>query len=165
MVDDIGGKPNTGIGRATKKVKRRPGSSQEANYPTVDRDGRQIQNQDTTRISYKATPMGDVHEAGQHIRMEESFELQDGDMVTKMVDRVPSITFLDRVHKFIERKMSRTMIVKLLGSKIRFNALSNKITLLWKPKGSFQLMDLENEFYLVQFNDTNDYNNVLTRGP
>ncbi|XP_016673238.1 uncharacterized protein [Gossypium hirsutum] len=61
--------------------------------------------------------------------------------------------------------MSRTVIVKLLGSKIGFNALSKKITLLWKPKGSFQLMDLDNEFYLVQFDDTDDYKNVLTGGP
>ncbi|MBA0701579.1 hypothetical protein Goari_026899 [Gossypium aridum] len=143
MVDNNGGRPNTGIRRVTKKVKRRPESSQEADDPTVDGDGQQIQNQDTTRISYKATLMGDVHEAVQHIRMEEGFELQDGDV----------------------RKMSRTVIVKLLGSKIGFNALNNKITLLWKPKGSFQLMDLDNEFYLVQFDDTDDYKNVLTGGP
>ncbi|MBA0676606.1 hypothetical protein Goari_018074 [Gossypium aridum] len=31
----------------------------------------------------------------------------------------------------------------------------------WK----IQLMDLENEFYLVQFDDIDDYNNVLTGGP
>ncbi|MBA0576766.1 hypothetical protein Golob_027570 [Gossypium lobatum] len=80
MVDNNGGRPNTGIRRVTKKVKRRPESSQEADDPTVDGDGQQIQNQDTTRISYKATLMGDVHEAVQHIRMEEGFELQDGDV-------------------------------------------------------------------------------------
>ncbi|MBA0587193.1 hypothetical protein Gorai_000327, partial [Gossypium raimondii] len=83
MVDNNGGRPNTGIRRVTKKVKRRPESSQEADDPTVDGDGQQIQNQDTTRISYTATLMGDVHEAVQHIRMEEGFELQDGDVVMK----------------------------------------------------------------------------------
>ncbi|KAA3484806.1 GroES-like zinc-binding alcohol dehydrogenase family protein [Gossypium australe] len=161
MADAIGGRPSTDVGRATKKVRRRPKSTQDADDPNVDGDGRQILNQDNVRISYKATLMGNGHELGQLPSLEEDFDLQDGDLVTEIMDGVSSITFSDRVHKFIEHKMSRTVILKLLGSRIGFNALINKITLLWKPKGAFQLMDLENEFYLVRFDDIVDYNNAL----
>ncbi|MBA0875847.1 hypothetical protein Goshw_021998 [Gossypium schwendimanii] len=52
-------------------------------------------------------------------RMEEVFELLEGDVIMEVVDEVPSITFLNRVHKFIERNMSKTLIVKLLGLRIR----------------------------------------------
>ncbi|PPR84221.1 hypothetical protein GOBAR_AA36490 [Gossypium barbadense] len=38
MVSDNGGRPNTGIGRATKKMKRQSKSSQEADDPIVDGD-------------------------------------------------------------------------------------------------------------------------------
>ncbi|KAH1123135.1 hypothetical protein J1N35_006295 [Gossypium stocksii] len=49
--------------------------------------------------------------------------------------------------------------------KIAFNTLLNKVTMLWNSKHPFQLMDLENDYYLVHFNDEEDHNNVLTNGP
>ncbi|KAK5826538.1 hypothetical protein PVK06_021462 [Gossypium arboreum] len=58
--------------------------------------------------------------------MEEDFALMDGDVITKMVDGVPSITFSNHVHEYIEHKMTRTIIVKLLGRRIGFNALLSR---------------------------------------
>ncbi|PPD82780.1 hypothetical protein GOBAR_DD20281 [Gossypium barbadense] len=48
--------------------------------------------------------------------------------------------------------------------KIGYNVLLNKITLLWNPKCPIQLMDLENDFFLVRFQDENDYNKALIGG-
>lgn len=56
-------------------------------------------------------------------------------------------------------------MVKLLGGRIGFNALLNKISLMWSPKGQFQLMDLENDFYLVRFQVEDDYHRALIKGP
>lgn len=61
--------------------------------------------------------------------------------------------------------MTRTIIVNLLGRKIAFNALLNEVTMLWNSEHLFQLMDLENDYYLASFNDEEDHNNVLTNGP
>ncbi|MBA0697652.1 hypothetical protein Goari_021185, partial [Gossypium aridum] len=72
-----------------------------------------------------------------------------GDVMAELVDGILSITFLERVHKFIERKMIRTIVVKLLGRQIASNALLNKTTTLWNCNHHFQLMDLENDFYLA----------------
>lgn len=83
--------------------------------------------------------------------VEEDFVLLEDDTVTDTIKRVPSITFLDRVKDYVKRRMARTIIVKLLGGKIGFNALLNKITLIWSPQGHFQLMDLENDYYLIRF--------------
>ncbi|MBA0651038.1 hypothetical protein Goklo_018408 [Gossypium klotzschianum] len=96
--------------------------------------------------------------------MEEDFALTKGDVLTEMVEGVPSITFLDRVQEYIERQMAKIIIVKLLGGEIGFNVLLNKITLLWNPKCPIQLMDLENDFFVVRFQDKNDYNKALIRG-
>ncbi|MBA0730755.1 hypothetical protein Golax_025858 [Gossypium laxum] len=54
--------------------------------------------------------------------MEEEFELKDGDVVTEVVDGIPTIIF-------------------------------------------FQLMDLENDYYLIRFNSEDDYNKVVFGGP
>ncbi|PPE02506.1 hypothetical protein GOBAR_DD00490 [Gossypium barbadense] len=51
------------------------------------------------------------------------------------------------------------------GRKIAFNALLNEVTMLWNSEHLFQLMDLENDYYLASFNDEEDHNNVLTNGP
>lgn len=78
---------------------------------------------------------------------------------------MPFITFSDRVQDFIRRRMAKAIVVKLLGGRIGFNALLNKITLLWSPRGQFQLMDLENDFFLVRFQVDEDYQRALTEGP
>ncbi|KAH1032945.1 hypothetical protein J1N35_045119 [Gossypium stocksii] len=72
---------------------------------------------------------------------EEYFESQDGDVATELVNGGPSITFSDRVHQFIEYKMALIVIVKLLGKKVGFNELLNKLSTLWNLGSIFQLMD------------------------
>lgn len=83
--------------------------------------------------------------------MEEMFELQDGDVATEVVDGVPAITFSDRVHQFIERRMALTVIIKVLRKKEGFNALLKKVSALWSLGNRFQLIDMENDFYLIIF--------------
>ncbi|MBA0577536.1 hypothetical protein Golob_025010 [Gossypium lobatum] len=61
--------------------------------------------------------------------------------------------------------MAKTLIIKLLGRRISFNALLLQVTMVWKTRSSFQLMDMENDFYFVCFNDKDDYCKVMIRGP
>ncbi|KAH1114725.1 hypothetical protein J1N35_008103 [Gossypium stocksii] len=86
----------------------------------------------------------------------------------KKVQRWPNITPESEgptVHKYIERKMAKTIIMKLLGRSIGFNVLLKKITSLWCPRSPIQLMDLENGYYLIKFNNEDDYNKVVFGGP
>ncbi|MBA0867817.1 hypothetical protein Goshw_004597, partial [Gossypium schwendimanii] len=57
--------------------------------------------------------------------------------------------------------MAKTIIVKMLGGKIGFNVLVNKITSLWSPKCPIQLMDLENDFFLEKLSSNTDKENVV----
>lgn len=97
--------------------------------------------------------------------MDEDFNLDEGDVITKVLDDVPYIMFSERVKQFIECRIARTIIVKLFRGKIGFTILLNKITLLWNIKISFQLMDLENDYYLMRFQDENVHNMVLVGRP
>ncbi|MBA0702402.1 hypothetical protein Goari_022461 [Gossypium aridum] len=50
-----------------------------------------------------------------------------GDAMEEVVDGIPSIKFSKRVHDFIAQRTSKTVIVKLLGWKISYHAMSNKL--------------------------------------
>ncbi|XP_016706938.2 uncharacterized protein [Gossypium hirsutum] len=116
------------------------------------------------KVSYRNKLMGSQNSTDPFQALED-IEVQEGDVKTKVISGIPSIIFSERVHKFIEKKMAKTVVIKLLGRKITFNAILNIIKTLWKTKSPFQLMDLENDYYLVQFNDEEDVKNVLTKGP
>ncbi|PPE01913.1 hypothetical protein GOBAR_DD01053 [Gossypium barbadense] len=139
---------NSDVGWATKKVRRWPDMPPDVEDPTVDGNVRKVQSPQTPKASYKSTLMGSATLPMQIDNFEENFELLDGYVMTEVVDGIPSITFSVRVQKFIERKMARTIVVKLLGRKIGFNALLNKVSSLWSLRCSFQLIDLENDFFL-----------------
>ncbi|KAL4334599.1 hypothetical protein GQ457_07G003170 [Hibiscus cannabinus] len=55
---------------------------------------------------------------------------------------VPEITFSDRVHDTIDRKLAHSTIVRLLGKTIGYRALLNRIQALWSLRGAFNLIDL-----------------------
>ncbi|KAH1046188.1 hypothetical protein J1N35_036972 [Gossypium stocksii] len=61
--------------------------------------------------------------------------------------------------------MELTILLKLLGRNIGYNAINNRILNLWKPAKSIHLMDIANGYFLVKFQAFEDYNKALTQGP
>ncbi|KAL4272377.1 hypothetical protein GQ457_13G019170 [Hibiscus cannabinus] len=61
--------------------------------------------------------------------------------------------------------MRFTIIVRFLGRAIGFKTLQTRIQALWKPVGEFQLIDLDNSYFLVRMEKECDYVRILTDGP
>ncbi|PPD86024.1 hypothetical protein GOBAR_DD17040 [Gossypium barbadense] len=61
--------------------------------------------------------------------------------------------------------MVTMVVLKLLGRSISYGALHNRINNICKPIKPFQLMDMENGYYLAKFQNIKDYEKVLTQGP
>ncbi|MBA0794154.1 hypothetical protein Gohar_018505, partial [Gossypium harknessii] len=80
-------------------------------------------------------------------------------------DGLPSIRFSDRVHQIFHKNISRSVVVKLLGRKIRYQALLHKVYSLWKPSGPIRIMDLENDYFLIKLQSEDNYVRALTEGP
>ncbi|KAK5819900.1 hypothetical protein PVK06_024934 [Gossypium arboreum] len=97
-------------------------------------------------------------------RSENDFELLEGDVNTTIIDGVPTITFSDRIKNNLFREMKLTVIVKLLGRNISYNALHNRILSLWKLVNSIRIMDTTNKYFLVKFQAIEDYNRVIVDG-
>ncbi|MBA0874783.1 hypothetical protein Goshw_022015, partial [Gossypium schwendimanii] len=78
----------------------------------------------------------------------DDLQLLNDDVTTGTEDGLPFIRFSNRVHQVLHQSMSRTVVVKLLGGKIGFQTLSNKIYHLRKPSTPFKIMDLENDYFM-----------------
>ncbi|KAI9113491.1 hypothetical protein K1719_015418 [Acacia pycnantha] len=61
--------------------------------------------------------------------------------------------------------MGLAVVIKLLGRKIGYCQLRNQLHNLWKPTGHLKLTDLDEDCFLVRFQDDMDYQNALLTGP
>ncbi|KAH1097268.1 hypothetical protein J1N35_014189 [Gossypium stocksii] len=61
--------------------------------------------------------------------------------------------------------MENTVILKLLGRNIGFSVLQNKLYNLWRPSAPLYMVDIENDYFLVKFQNKLDCEKVLSEGP
>lgn len=105
---------NIGLGRATKKVRTRSDLHLDFDDPTVYANGQKLES-DVPKASYKSSLLGSNSVSSQDVFREETFSLIEGDAVKGSIEGVPSGRFLNRVTEFIEKRMAKTVVVKLLG--------------------------------------------------
>ncbi|KAL4311205.1 hypothetical protein GQ457_01G017000 [Hibiscus cannabinus] len=74
----------------------------------------------------------------------------DEDCVVNHNGKFPTIIFFERVHEQIDSNMNNTLL--------------NRIHAMWKPSGELQLIDLDNNYFLVWIEDPRDYGKILTEG-
>lgn len=58
-----------------------------------------------------------------------------------------------------------TVVIKLLGRNIVYVALHNRVSNLRWPSKPFQLMDIENRYFLEKFQFVEDFDKVFSQGP
>ncbi|MBA0676619.1 hypothetical protein Goari_018087 [Gossypium aridum] len=110
-----------------------------------------------------------IEQATKKVRNKELKEDIPGDLA--MEDEVlGKVSFKDKlmannmIQAILDKSMEQTVVVRLLGRTIGYRALLNRIQSLWKPIGSFQVIDIENDYFLVKFSMNQDYNKALTEG-
>ena len=60
---------------------------------------------------------------------------------------------------------SEALVVKLLGRSIGYGALRDNLLRIWKPRGSMQVLDVDNGTFLVKFESMDDREKALSSGP
>ncbi|PPD81927.1 hypothetical protein GOBAR_DD21144 [Gossypium barbadense] len=149
----------SGVARATKKVHRREDDPPDVGDMEVDEGRAKV-------VSFKDKLLGWVSNDNQEEDFDEDkFELIERDVITGLADGIPNVKFFERVHTWNQKSMAKTVIIKLLGWKIGFNNLISKLNSMWKLNGSFQLMDLKNDYYFIKFQAKKDYDKVLIDCP
>lgn len=66
--------------------------------------------------------------------------------------------------KRIVQPWKRGVIVKMLGRRISYKALENRIHLMWAKNGTLSIVDLGQDYYLVTFTSEYDQNVALMDG-
>ncbi|KAK8494404.1 hypothetical protein V6N12_002353 [Hibiscus sabdariffa] len=61
--------------------------------------------------------------------------------------------------------LKQTIVIKILGRRIGYATIRNKLYEAWKPAQDFKLMDIENDYFLVTFRSHAHYLHVLADGP
>ncbi|GMI75472.1 hypothetical protein HRI_001216500 [Hibiscus trionum] len=92
-------------------------------------------------------------------------DLEADDVVIGSVGEVPEIKFSERVHRIIDDKLAKSLVVRLLGRSIGYRALHNRVHMMWKSVGEISIVDLDNEYFLARFAMESDYESVLSGGP
>ncbi|XP_058782898.1 uncharacterized protein LOC131657527 [Vicia villosa] len=77
----------------------------------------------------------------------------------------PNFIFSEKEEKRIQRSWKRGVIVKLLGKRIGYKALENRLNQMWVKKGIISIIDLSNDYYLVAFSNEEDKKSALMNGP
>ncbi|MBA0818912.1 hypothetical protein Gohar_025515 [Gossypium harknessii] len=95
----------------------------------------------------------------------DDLDILDGDIQKSFVNGLPSISISNRIHKILIQGMENTVTLKLLCRNIGFFVLQNKLYNLWRPSAALHMMDIENGYFLVKFQNKLDYENALSEGP
>ncbi|KAK8999118.1 hypothetical protein V6N11_070295 [Hibiscus sabdariffa] len=96
---------------------------------------------------------------------EEDIIIEDGEVVRSEINGLPSIAFLDRILSLAKKSLGQTVVIELLGRRIGYATLRNKIYELWKPSQLIKLMNIENDYFLVSFRTKSDYDRILSEEP
>ncbi|KAK4263929.1 hypothetical protein QN277_029279 [Acacia crassicarpa] len=115
-------------------------------------------------VSYRSKLLN-LDMAGQSSLSQKEVVLADEDFHISREGAILSIEFSAVVREVLSKGMERTLVVKLLGRYISYHDLKARTEALWKLKGSFQLVDLEGNFYFATFDLEEDYIKALTAGP
>lgn len=58
-----------------------------------------------------------------------------------------------------------SLVVKLLGKTVGYNMMKEKLKRVWKPAGCFDILDVDNGFFMVKFDMEADREKALSDGP
>ncbi|XP_058764722.1 uncharacterized protein LOC131638194 [Vicia villosa] len=77
----------------------------------------------------------------------------------------PKFIFSAEEEERMQRPWRRGVIVKLLGRRIGYKALENRLNQMWVRKGVISIIDLSNDYYLVAFSHEDDKKAAMANGP
>ncbi|KAJ1436285.1 hypothetical protein SESBI_04316 [Sesbania bispinosa] len=125
-------------------------------------------------VSYRDVCLGEDHEAesmgsddaedsddDSYMNMEGSSEDED----VSVDPRCPVVNVTKEERKQACQPWKNSIIVNLLGKGVGLKFLTLRLLKLWNPLGEMEVIDLENDYFLVKFSNFNDTNYVFQGGP
>lgn len=76
----------------------------------------------------------------------------------------PNIAVMAEERKNLCKYWRKDIIIKLLGRWVGYRFLYGKLTKIWNLYWNFELIDLQNNFFMVRFAEMADYKRVMYDG-
>ncbi|KAL8153174.1 hypothetical protein V2J09_010934, partial [Rumex salicifolius] len=86
-------------------------------------------------------------------------------LIPESDEEEPSVNIVDEVPQALAVVWSSPLVIKALGTRVPFAIMDIKLRELWKPRGRMRLIDLPNDYYLIEFDPEEVYFATLTGGP
>ncbi|KAK8521075.1 hypothetical protein V6N12_004991 [Hibiscus sabdariffa] len=96
---------------------------------------------------------------------DEDIDLLEDDVRVGVQDGIPFIDFSERVRDIATKSLEFALVLSVLGRRVGYSALYNRLLSIWKPSKPIKLIDIENHHFLVKFSSRSDYISALTDGP
>ncbi|XP_019200262.1 PREDICTED: uncharacterized protein LOC109193892 [Ipomoea nil] len=77
----------------------------------------------------------------------------------------PTIRFTKREKEAIREPWRQVLIIKVWGKRVGYSFLMRKLCALWRPKGSFEMIAIDNDYFLVKFGSKEDLDFAKFEGP
>ncbi|CAL1380725.1 unnamed protein product [Linum trigynum] len=87
------------------------------------------------------------------------------DIETGTFQGEPELKISTNLKERLCQPWKRTLIVRLLGRSINYSYLCSQLRRLWRPVGSLEILDLNDDTFLTTFGNDQDYLRALTGGP
>ncbi|KAI9123765.1 hypothetical protein K1719_005065 [Acacia pycnantha] len=107
----------------------------------------------------------DVEEYGAGTDFAKVLNPHDGICIDLSNPLCPKFDFEEKEKERLMRPFRRTLVVKLMGRQLSYGFMVKKLSQIWARKGLIDVFDLENDYYLVNFQHKEDYMEALTGGP
>lgn len=78
---------------------------------------------------------------------------------------MPEILVTDKELEDWSQQWDQTLIINVMGKRITFRALENKLKRDWARAGPIQIIDLPRGYFAVKFDSLEDYHHALFEGP
>lgn len=65
----------------------------------------------------------------------------------------------------LRRPWRKTLIVKVLGRKVNYHYLRQRLQRMWKPEANFDLIAIDQDYFLARFEERRDYEFAKFEGP
>ncbi|KAJ1407541.1 hypothetical protein SESBI_24226 [Sesbania bispinosa] len=103
--------------------------------------------------------------SGSDTELEGSEDLDSDEEFLRKLDPLCPIVKLSRMEKkCICIPWKRAIIVNLLGKKIGLRMLQTRLPKLWQTMSNMEIIDMENDYFLVRFSNLDDLKHVVENG-
>lgn len=77
----------------------------------------------------------------------------------------PVFLVTDEEKERLRRPWRRSLIIRVLGRTVGYSYLLQRLQRMWKPEAVFDLIEMNNGFFLAKFESLHDYEYAKYEGP